>query len=69
MKTGIQKAAEIAGGNAKLAAILGVHPSYLSQLINGHRKVPIKRISQIIEATGGAVTREQLRPDVFCESV
>ena len=60
----IEKAAEIAGGVAKLASKIGVTASAVSQWISGHRRVPAERCPQIERATSGAVRCEDLRPDV-----
>lgn len=63
----IRQAAEIVGGGAKLAAILGVHPTMVSQMVCGRKKVPLGQVRAIEEATGGKVTRAQLRPDIYGE--
>lgn len=64
----IEQAIDAAGGRSALADRLGVHRSLLSQWLTGHRPVAAKHCIAIEEATGGAVTRYQLRPDVFGES-
>jgi DNA-binding transcriptional regulator YdaS (Cro superfamily) len=46
-----------------LAAKLGVPPALVSQWRTGARPVPIDRCVSIERATGGAVTRKDLRPD------
>lgn len=51
------------GSKAKLAAQIGGHASDLSDWISGSRAVPIHHCSPIEAATGGAVTRRDLRPD------
>lgn len=51
------------GAKAKLAAQIGAHASDLSDWINGNRPVPVHRCASIVAATGGAVTRQALRPD------
>lgn len=63
MTEALAKAAEIAGGNKGLAGFLGVHPSFISQLITGHRKLPVKYCRLIADEYG--ISREDLRPDVF----
>jgi len=61
----IEKAVEILGGQTKLARAVGVKPSFVSQWLSGQRPVPATRCGAIESATGGKVTREDLRPDVF----
>jgi DNA-binding transcriptional regulator YdaS (Cro superfamily) len=39
--------------------------AYISQLIHGHRKAGLKTAHAIELASGGAVTRFDLRPDIF----
>ena len=60
----IKKAITEAGGIAEMAAKIGVGPTAVSnwQL---RKKVPAERCLAIEAATDGAVTRYELRPDVF----
>ena len=37
--------------------------------VNGTRRVPAERCIQIETVTGGAVTRHELRPDLFAENI
>lgn len=46
-----------------LAKEIGVTPVLISQWRNGIRPVPIERCFPIEQATGGKVTRKDLRPD------
>lgn len=46
-----------------LANLIGVAPSFVNQWINGDRPVPIPTCVVIEQATNGAVTRKELRPD------
>lgn len=55
------------GAARRLAAMLGVSPSYLSQMTGGARPWRPSFCVQIEEATGGAVTRADLRPDDWQE--
>lgn len=55
----------IDGGQAGLARELGLTPQAVSQWVNGHRPVPPRHALAIERATGGAVSRYALRPDVF----
>lgn len=52
------------GGLSKLAALLDISPSYLSQLSSGSASISEKRCIEIEKATNGAVRCEDLRPDV-----
>ncbi|NIB43777.1 helix-turn-helix domain-containing protein [Pseudomaricurvus alkylphenolicus] len=61
----IDKAIEIAGGQTALADKLGVTQGFISQLKTGARPIPATLCSDIEEAVGREVTREDLRPDVF----
>ena len=63
-QTAIQRAAEIVGGQAKLARILGITPSMVSQWAIGIRPIPAERCPSIERATAGVVRCEDLRPDV-----
>lgn len=49
---------------AGLAAALGVSQGMVWQWVHGRRRVPADRCPDIEAATGGAVTCEELRPDV-----
>jgi DNA-binding transcriptional regulator YdaS (Cro superfamily) len=48
----------------EFAKLIDVHESMISQWINGVRSVPAERCSEIERASGGAVTCEDLRPDL-----
>lgn len=62
----IQKACELVGGQSKLAVALGITPQAVHQLVvKGH--VPAERVLEIERATGGRVTRHELRPDLYPE--
>lgn len=61
----ILRAAEIVGSQAALARVIGVKPPTVNQWANGERPVPATLCRAVEAATGGAVTAEQLRPDVF----
>jgi DNA-binding transcriptional regulator YdaS (Cro superfamily) len=53
------------GGVTRFAAALEVTPSYLSQLAAGTTPRSPARCVQIEKATGGKVTRKDLRPDDY----
>ena len=62
----IERAIEESGLSQKaLAEAIGVFPQALHQWVSGKRPVPAKHCIAIEIATGGAVTRHDLRPDVF----
>jgi len=52
------------GSGNKLARDAGINPVLISQWKTGARQVPAERCPAIERATGGAVTCEELRPDV-----
>lgn len=51
------------GTAAALAKALAVRPVMVSQWLSGAKSVPIERCVAIERATGGAVTRQDLRPN------
>lgn len=51
------------GGATSLARALGVSISYLSQMAAGTSSISPARCVAIEQATAGAVTRKDLRPD------
>lgn len=63
MAHAIEKAARIVGSQSALAAELGVTKAAVWQWKDDGRKVPIEHCVAIERATGGAVTRRELRPD------
>lgn len=60
----ITRACKVVGGRRALAGILAVTPSAISQWETGKRPIPAERCPTIERATAGAVTCEDLRPDV-----
>lgn len=50
-----------------LAKAIDVPPSFVSKMLSGEKAVPIERCIPIERATGGAVTRKDLRPDDWQE--
>jgi DNA-binding transcriptional regulator YdaS (Cro superfamily) len=51
------------GRSLALAKAIGSHAPDISKWADGSRPVPIERCVAIEQATGGAVTRKDLRPD------
>ncbi|MGH8158396.1 MAG: transcriptional regulator [Rhodanobacter sp.] len=64
----IEKAITVAGGQTALARAINVSQGLVWQWCNGRLKVPAERCQGIEQATEGAVTRYDLRPDVFGEA-
>ena len=63
VNTSIQRASTAVGGQASLARIVGVSAPTVNQWATGKRPVPLDRCVAIEKATGGVVTRRELRPD------
>lgn len=61
----IQIAVDRAGSQAALAKAISVPPALVWQWLNGRRPVAARHCIPIETATSGAVTRYDLRPDVF----
>ena len=57
----LEKAIEAAGGPAVLGRALGIS----SQAISQWEQVPANRVLAVEAATDGAVTRHELRPDLY----
>ena len=60
----LNKAIETLGGVSKLAASIGVSQNVVSNW-RARGQVPANRCADLERATDGAVTRHDLRPDVF----
>lgn len=60
----IQHACALAGGHSAIARALGITRAAVSQWATGVRPIPEERCPAIECATSGAVTCEELRPDV-----
>ena len=60
----IERACYLAGGQVRLARILGIAPPTLNQWIKRTRPIPIKRCIQIEKATNRLVSCEELYPDL-----
>ena len=66
--TPIEKAVEVAGGQTALATSLGIKQAHVWNWLNRGTPVTASLCVAIERATGGAVTRYELRPDVFGEA-
>lgn len=62
MNTPFDKACDLVGP-ANLARLLGVTPQAINEWKKKKRPIPLDRCTQIEQATNGAVTRKDLRPD------
>lgn len=60
----IQRAAELAGGQSALARKLGCTSQAVSKMCSTGR-VPAERVLAVESAVSGAVTRHELRPDLY----
>lgn len=67
-ETAIQKAVRIAGGQAKLARLCRTSQPRIWQCLNRNQRVPADLVLRIEFATDGAVTRTELRPDLYPEA-
>jgi DNA-binding transcriptional regulator YdaS (Cro superfamily) len=56
---------DVRGAKAEMAEYLRVTPTWISLLIQGRRRASPHLAVQIEKATGGLVTRQELRPDLF----
>ena len=63
MKLSDYLASQGRGAKSRLAAQVGGYASDVSDWLAGNRPVPVHRCAAIERATGGAVTRRDLRPD------
>ena len=60
----IEKAIKVVGNQKRLADTLGVSTQAITKW---RRRIPAERVLDIERATGGEVTRQQLRPDLYPE--
>ena len=54
-------AIEIVEGTARLASLLGIS----SQAVSQWDRCPVERVLDVERATGGKVSRHELRPDIY----
>jgi DNA-binding transcriptional regulator YdaS (Cro superfamily) len=62
---GIKRAIEIFGSQTALANRIGVGQNVISYWLREAKNVPPKRAVQLEAVTNGAVTRKELRPDLW----
>ena len=56
---------DVRGAKAEMAEYLKITPTWLSLIITNRRKASACLALAIEQATGGLVTRVELRPDIF----
>ena len=56
---------DIRGAKSEMAEHLRITPTWLSLIISGKRQASPVLALALEEATGGLVTRQELRPDIF----
>lgn len=66
--TPIQRAVQVFDGSPAFARKLDLNPGLVWQWVNNKRPVAAQHCIAIETATSGAVTRYELRPDVFGEA-
>lgn len=66
--TPIQRYVAMCGSQSKAARRLGVSPSLVGHLACARRAVTVAMAIKIDQDTGGAITRAELRPDVWAEN-
>lgn len=65
MNKHIEKAVEVIGSQAALADAIGKSRPFINDMLHGNKRVPAELCVPIEESVNGAVTRYDLRPDVF----
>lgn len=61
----LERAVKHCGGQAGLARLLGKKQAHVWNWLNRDRRVPAEQVLPIERATGGKVTRYELRPDLY----
>lgn len=64
-QSALQKAVEVAGSQAELARRIGKKQAHVWNWLHRDNEVPAEAAIPIETATGGKVTRHDLRPDIF----
>lgn len=65
MSAEIQRAVEVLGSQQKLAEAANASPQAVSFWVSGERTISAEYALRVEHATGGKVTRYDLRPDIF----
>jgi len=59
------KVIKLLDGQSSTAEKLGISQSLVSHIKTGKRSFPVKLFDKTERATNGAITRQELRPDIF----
>ncbi|WP_373565917.1 transcriptional regulator [Microbulbifer okhotskensis] len=65
----LKRAVAIVGTKSGLAKSIGVKPPVITQWFKSKRPIPAGQCRPIEAATNGAVTRYELRPDIYGDPV
>lgn len=65
MSNPLKRACEFFGGQAQLAEELGISKQMVHKWLKGNSVITPIRAMEIEDLTGGAVTAEELRPDLL----
>lgn len=61
----LERAVKLVGGQSALAKVLGVKQGHVWYWLNGAKRIPAEYCAAVEEATSGAVSKHDLRPDLF----
>lgn len=61
----LREAKDLIGSESAMADVVGVKQPSVNYILNSGKKVPAEWCISIEEATGGKITRHQLRPDLY----
>lgn len=61
----LKQAINLTGSQVKLAKAVGVRQGTVSKWVSRTRGVPERYVFAVETATGGKITRHELRPDIF----
>lgn len=61
----LEKAVQVAGSQSALAHAIGVKQQHVWHWLNRAGQIPAEYAIPIEQATGGVVTRHDLRPDIY----
>lgn len=61
----IERAIKVHGSQVKLAQALGCSQQYISWLLSEAKQISVEKAVDFEKATGGKVSRHDLRPDFF----
>ena len=61
----LERAIKIAGGQAALGRACGVSQGHVWWWLRKSKRVPAEAVLAVEAATGGAVPRHEIRPDIY----